>query len=261
MRDFSKTDTLLRYILALAGEEDWGNQELGPIHLIKYLYLADLAHASQTGGETFTGLPWRFHKFGPWTEDAFLRIDTAMDAAGATKRTFSTLKYEDDIVRYSLVNDRLLAELDNQMPLHIAGQLRKAVHRFGADTESLLDYVYKTPPMLTAAPGEYLNFSGLPEGKGEETVSEEAKAPLTAKQKKKRTQAAEDLKRRFLARVAPKDTTRKAPDEVPPYDDVFLEGLKWLDLLAGDPVSPMKGEGTFSPDIWKSKARYDPDLS
>ena len=33
---------LLKYILLAAGQEDPGNRELGPIHLIKYVYLADL---------------------------------------------------------------------------------------------------------------------------------------------------------------------------------------------------------------------------
>ncbi len=41
--DINKVDLLLKYILAAAGEEDFGNREVGPIHLIKYVYLADLA--------------------------------------------------------------------------------------------------------------------------------------------------------------------------------------------------------------------------
>jgi hypothetical protein len=45
----------LKYILAAAGQEDYGNREVGPIHLINYVYLADLAFAERHGGETFTG--------------------------------------------------------------------------------------------------------------------------------------------------------------------------------------------------------------
>jgi hypothetical protein len=41
--DINKVDLLLKYILAAAGREDYGNREVGPIHLIKYVYLADLA--------------------------------------------------------------------------------------------------------------------------------------------------------------------------------------------------------------------------
>ncbi len=259
MTDQSKIDTLLQFILTLAGEEDWDSRELGPIHLIKYLYLADLAHASQKSGETYTGLPWRFYKFGPWAEEAFLRIDPAMAAIGALERTFSTPKY-DEIKRYSKVDDRLLERLEAGVPLVICGALRKAVHEFGADTESLLDYTYKTLPMLTAAPNEPLDFTQVARERAQAEPEKERK-PLTARQQKKRKKTVEDLKRRFQQRTAPKDDTLVGPEEEPRYDDVFFEGLECLDLLAGEPIKPMEGVARFSPDVWKSKARYDPDLS
>jgi len=41
--DIKRVDLLLKYILAAAGQEDPGNREVGPIHLVKYVYLADLA--------------------------------------------------------------------------------------------------------------------------------------------------------------------------------------------------------------------------
>jgi hypothetical protein len=41
--DINKIDLLLKYILAAAGLEDLGNREVGPIHLVKYVYLSDLA--------------------------------------------------------------------------------------------------------------------------------------------------------------------------------------------------------------------------
>ena len=40
--DINKVDQLLKYILAAAGQEDFRNREVGPIHLIKYVYLAGL---------------------------------------------------------------------------------------------------------------------------------------------------------------------------------------------------------------------------
>jgi hypothetical protein len=55
--DIKKVDQLLKYILAAAGQADYGNREVGPIHLIKYVYLADLAFAEKHGGETFTWRP------------------------------------------------------------------------------------------------------------------------------------------------------------------------------------------------------------
>jgi hypothetical protein len=53
--NINKVDLLLKYILAVAGQEDYGNREVGPIHLIKYVYLADLAFAEKHGGETDHG--------------------------------------------------------------------------------------------------------------------------------------------------------------------------------------------------------------
>jgi hypothetical protein len=41
--DINKVDILLKYILAEAEQEGFGNREVGPIHLGKYVYLADLA--------------------------------------------------------------------------------------------------------------------------------------------------------------------------------------------------------------------------
>jgi hypothetical protein len=40
--DIKKVDLLLKYILAAMRQEDSGNREVGPIHLVKYGYWADL---------------------------------------------------------------------------------------------------------------------------------------------------------------------------------------------------------------------------
>ena len=58
-----------------------------------------------------------------------------------------------------------------------------------------------------------------------------------------------------------KDNLSKTCPRPPRYDDVFFEGLAQLDAAAGN--LPAEGEylATFSEDIWKSKARHDPDLS
>ena len=46
MIESHRIHSILRYAVAVAsGEDDFRRRELGPIHLIKYLYLADLAHA------------------------------------------------------------------------------------------------------------------------------------------------------------------------------------------------------------------------
>lgn len=81
--------------------------------------------------------------------------------------------------------------------------------------------------------------------------------------KKKKKQALEALKKKFREKLENKKNERSeravrlAP---PPYDDIYFEGLKTLDLLAGEEIKTLKGIVHFSDDIWKSKARFDPDV-
>jgi hypothetical protein len=46
----------------------------------------------------------------------------------------------------------------------------------------------------------------------------------------------------------------------PRYDEIYFEGLAQLDRLAGDPITPRECVMEVSPDVWKSKARFDPDM-
>lgn len=57
-----------------------------------------------------------------------------------------------------------------------------------------------------------------------------------------------------------KNRKRKEPAVVnpapsPQYDDVYFEGLAWLDSLAGPPLSEGEYEAEFSDEVWKSAAR------
>ena len=55
MMKSSKIDLLIQYAILIAGQEDeYLDRQLGPIHLIKYVYLADLAYAERNCGKTFT---------------------------------------------------------------------------------------------------------------------------------------------------------------------------------------------------------------
>ena len=77
----SHIDLLLQYALLVAGEEDeHTDRQLGPIHLIKYVYLSDLAFAERNDGKTFTGVNWQFYKFGPWSQAVkFLRMTQLLE--------------------------------------------------------------------------------------------------------------------------------------------------------------------------------------
>ena len=72
-----------------------------------------------------------------------------------------------------------------------------------------------------------------------------------------------NLKEQIQTKLAEKRLKKeKSSPPIPPrYDDVFFEGVKWLDSLAGEPVQPEEGEITFSNSIWKSPARTVPDVS
>lgn len=259
--DLERVDLLIKFALAAAGREDPGQQELGPIHLVKYVYLADLAYAEKHAGETFTGIPWRFYHFGPWAAEVYNRIAPAIHDVGACERMFPSRYGNEDVVRWTLVNDELYDELDGQLPSEVGRAIRNAVHKFGDDTNSLLHHVYKTAPMLRAAPGEPLDFRFAGTVVAEPIPAYNAApqaAPLSTKEKKRRKEAIASLRAKIQERLRmPKGPELVAPP-APRYDEEFLKGQCWLDALAGDPVEPCEGELEFSDAIWKSSFRSDP---
>jgi len=259
--NIKRLDSLLQYILMVASQSDGFGRELGMIHLIKYAYLADLSYARYHHGETYTGIAWTFHHFGPWSVECYQRIEPALKAINSNCRTIESSKY-DDFVRWSADDYKLFEELDNKMELGIAGAVQKYVRQFGNDTYSLLDFVYKTEPMLNAAPEENLDFKhAVISGSGSE--NEEPNIELTVREQKKLRQKISDFKVQLNKRLDEKIESRKIADcPLPPrYDDVFFEGLAKLDEAAGTP--PVGGEylAAFTKDIWKSKARHDPEIS
>lgn len=256
--DAARLDLVLQYVLAAAGQEDFGQRELGPIHLIKYAYLADLTHAERHGGETFTGVPWRFFHFGPWALEVNDRIEQAAAAVNAERRTFTSARYEGEFVRYLVPDDALYERLARQLPAEISSAVKRVVHEYGNDTYSLLNHVYLTRPMLSAAPGELLVFEGGEAGEPEAEAprSTEVFAPLTWKERRTRKEALAKLRERVRARLEERRQRPAVPVSPPPrYDDVFFEGVKWLDHLGGEPVEPLEAEAAFSEDIWKSPTR------
>lgn len=259
--NYKRLDLLLQYILSVAGQNDPYDRELGNIHLIKYAYLADIAYAGQHNGETFTGLPWKFHHFGPWSVECYQRIEPALAAVGATQRTLESREY-DDFVRWSVNDEKLFDRIGNQLDLSVMGAVQKYMRMFGTDTYALLDFVYKTEPMLSAAPGEMLDFKSI-ESLKKILKDDEPEVAITARQRKQRRKEffafKEKLNRHLEEKI--KDNRSKSCPLPPRYDDVFFEGLAQLDAAAEK--LPAEGEyiATFTEDIWKSKARHDPELS
>jgi hypothetical protein len=258
--DQNRIDELLAFALATAAREDpdnYGRRELGPIHLIKYVYLADLAYAATHNGQTYTGAPWRFHHFGPWSEEVWGRIEPVVQTLGASQRTFRSSKAKDDTVRYELSqgHESLFERLERQLPWEVTSAIKRGVHEHGSDTTALLREVYLTKPMLRAVPGGSLEFEGEPPHMS--TVREEAEEPrLTVRQRRDRKAALEALRARIRAHKDERASRRRLPaDPPPPYDEIFVQGVAWLDSVAGDSPREMEAEGAFSEDVWTSGAR------
>ena len=258
--DERRTDLLLQFILITAAkQEDWHDRELGPIHLLKYAYIADLAFAERNAGQTFTGAAWQFYHFGPWQSEIHNRIEGALSRLNAHQKRFPS-RYEGDFVRYALSGDPdivLLRLIENEIPLGVAGTVESAMHEFGADTASLLQHVYLTRPMLRAAPGEVLDLSPEPVATEESGVT--VSDPMTKAQRRRRTAVIKELKSQVRKRLDARRKIREARP-APRYDEVFEAGTNWLDSLAGEPIRPVEGEMTIDPNVWKSPHRTEPDV-
>ncbi len=249
-----KIDLLLKFALANASLEDYGHRELGPIHLVKLVYLADLAYAAQKG-ETFTGIPWEFHHFGPWHGPLFQRLEPVASSLGASTKIIRGK--DGDGKRWSLpkddaANQLLYNELEPQLPFPCVSAIRRAIRAYGDSTYDLLHEVYKTPPMLNASPGAFLDFNLAREEAPQIEPTNEKH--ISNSERKRRKAKQKSMRERIKAAVEAKKKRAKVTTQ-PRYDDVFFEGVAWLDDLAGDPISESKGTLEFGDDVWNSDLR------
>ncbi|MDR1685010.1 MAG: SocA family protein [Desulfovibrio sp.] len=258
--NIQKIDAVLAQVLVSADRlEDYQDRELGPIHFIKYLYLADLFFAEKHNGRTFTGIHWRFHHFGPWDTDLYQHLDSALAALGAVKKTATSQYGHEDYIRWSLRNSdaaNSAAGLDVEMVFFLDRQVK----RFANKTPELLDFVYKTPPMLRAAPGEVLSFEPSGFSFREADVFTQAK-PIerTEKQKKKirewERSARAHLAEKFKELSGKKQETKAVT--LPLYDEVFFQAMSAMEASDLSEVAPGRHTARIDDSVWKSKARSD----
>lgn len=250
-----RINTIIQYALLVAGQEDdYTDRDLGPIHLIKYVYLADLNYARHNNGETYTGIQWRFHNFGPWSNDVNNCIEPALKEISAKCKILQS-DYDSDYKRWSLTDDVLLEKLGGKLPLVVVGVIALSVHKFKKDTPSLLEHVYRTEPMLKAAPGEFLDFISVvpPKRKKENFISKWS--GLTTKKQKKFKQAMDVIREKRKDRKG-LSGKRLVPSPIPAIDEsLYFEGLDWVDSLAGEPVVKDTYEANFPNSVWHSKTR------
>jgi hypothetical protein len=253
--DPSRIDQVLQYALAVTGER------LGAIHLMKYVYLADLKYAEEHEGETFTRAPWVFLHFGPWAGEVQDRVAPAAHSIGAARTTFTTAKADGEFVRYRLGNELVAERLRSGLPWEVTSAIRWAAKEHGGNTPSLLRHVYLTEPMLRAAPRDRLAFTGRPKPAPLVATPEEPQ-PTSVRQRRARSLELEERKAEFQRRLRQQraeDGKLLPASPAPKYDQVFFQGTEALDRLAGKPIEEMEGEAMLHPGIWKSPSRGDPD--
>ena len=258
-----RIDQLFQYALARAAQaDDWRDQELGAIHLLKYAYLADLAYARRHEGSTYTGMNWRFYHFGPWSADAHDRLKPALvEQVAATARRIPS-RHGDDFVRYRFSTaqaNQLETTLASELPAVVSGTLTKAVREHGSDTADLLRHVYLTEPMLMARPNDVLDFA--PAIEASESPAQSVPRDRRTKAEKRRRAAALATGRRNIQQlISKRRSERAAPDPPPRYDDVFFAGLEEIERNAGSPPKASSGTLSFDDSVWSSSQRRDPQI-
>ena len=254
-------DTLIQYALLVAGEEDeFFDRQLGPIHLIKYVYLADLAYSKRHSGEIYTSAPWRFYNYGPWANEVFERIEPALNKINADMRHIPS-NYDNDFKRWSIHDSDLLEKTEKSLPIEITTYLRMWVHKYKQDTPTILDHVYKTEPMLQAAPNEYLDFKlAIPVKLDKQVQTPQLRMDaLSNKKKKKFKQKIRELQEKREGKKATKQRLVN-PFSDSLYDDIYMDGITWLEQLAGENFEAGETVAEFSDDVWKSTTRSGKDV-
>lgn len=145
---------LIRFIVWRATEARGG---LSTLALVKYLYLADLFQAEETGGKTLTGFPWIFYHYGPYCTESSSVIEDAV-RQGFINATNYQSKYEKgkECKWYSSLDED---EPKLDIPIHTWASLSKLIAQF-EDIRDLMNYVYfETAPMQHAKEKALLDFS------------------------------------------------------------------------------------------------------
>lgn len=254
----NKIDIIYQYSLLLAGDMgDFRTRRLGPIHLLKYLYLADCAFSKRNEGNSFSGIIWTFHNFGPWNVQAHERIQHSMKSIGAEIFKFASDYSDDDYFRFELEDSARMAQLEALLPPVVTRELKKNVKLYSCDTPELLEHVYRTEPMLNAAPGEILEFYHALEQEQRPTREEfkqnSVELAFSNKKKKKINQGVSELKNRLALSSGRKKLVDPSPEVS--YDDVFFAGVEMLEDFEMPRFEKAHLTVEFEQSVWKSKTR------
>lgn len=258
-----KIDLILQYSLLIAGEEDaYFDRQLGPIHLLKYVYLADLAYARRNNGNTFTQVEWKFYNFGPWSNVVHSRIESSLHNISAQCAAYDSHFGDDDIQRWSKRDKDLLRNKQREIPPEITRTLKNDIHKYLKDTPKLLDYVYSTKPMLSAAPNEFLDFSSLVIEPSVLPIIPLRSGSLSNRKAKLLSQEMNNLRASFKVKKKKRRNLVK-PVLQPRYDDVYLEAISLFDKAELEEFKEVNKTVSFADEVWKSTTRkgIDNDVS
>jgi len=259
MPDKEKISLILRYALLVAGQEDHPyDRQLGPIHLIKYVYLTDMEYARYNAGQTFTGVDWTFYNFGPWSPFVHDEVDRSLSRWDAKKTMLPSKFGEDDYTRWSIDFDQQLFDtLKAEFPMEARHAVATYIHNYTNDTSALLHFVYATLPILKAAPGEHLDFSVMVASQRQEQPDNFT--PMLARLSKEKVklinERMRELRESFAQRMQQRSISRPPRPTTVPDEEIFTQGVKWLETLAGADFPKEGAEVTFSNQVWKSEFR------
>ncbi|MGR3979431.1 hypothetical protein [Pseudoalteromonas sp. 1181_04] len=253
-----KIEEVFQYSLLVAGElDDFMYARLGPIHLLKYLYLADYFYAKRNSGESFSGIEWQFYNFGPWSSLAHSRIDYSMKGINAIKHQFESEYSDDDFLRFEKRDKFLLEQIERVIPPVVSRNLKVYIKKFGSNTADLLNYVYSTEPMLETSPNEKIDLSSLGKHldqlKTNEYLEMSIEVKLSNKKKKKIKEGISTLKNKLKEHVKTEYLIDPSPS--PKYDEVFFDGISMLDESEVKKFEESKIVVEFDSSVWTSSAR------
>lgn len=125
--------------------------QISTIRLIKFVYLIDLEY-SKHNGETLTGIHWVFYKYGPYFFEVGDILRSASIDLDATEVTTSRGKG----FTFRAIEEQSISRLFDYATEQ---QINRIIKKWALeDTDVLLDFVYKTPPIVLGKRGSALDF-------------------------------------------------------------------------------------------------------
>lgn len=206
-----------------------------------------------------------FYSFGPWDLVAHQEIETVLGALALVPRRFQTPRFE--VKRYAIPSDHWLQgeaeDLGRAIPAEVYLAMKRYIHQFGADTETLLRFVYSTPPMLYARPGQPLDLmKAVPAVCFQNEPSRsDAAASISKTKAKRREERRLEMKREIQAKIQERIQQRLANRVSPPMDEGFLAIQAQLNEEEIYEPIQLAGRLGFDSSIWEGDFRRECGLS